>query len=477
MLGIIVISCDDFLDVNPKDEVVNEEMLSTERGVKDAIYGAYAKMTDTYLYGEYLSISLPEILSQNFLPPVDGTALGNLARFQYDTSPVKQILQVSWKNAYELIGYTNNIIENLENREALESNYKIYLGETYAIRALIHFDLLRLFAPHIKNAADKKAIPYVTKYSHDITDFSTVLEVYNHIIIDLGKAQELLTDDKKNVQYPRAIADHIKNDFLKGRELHLNYYAVSALLARVYWMKGDLSKAKTEALKVINSNNFPLADKDEITTLVSGALSPKETIFGLYSKKAFVTNKKRFYDPSRVYGFGIPMGFFNNSFLKVYSLYVDENSGKDFRKDGWFKTTPYTASCYKVVDLVRITSESNTPASRGLLEGLSLIRIPEMYYIVAEAELAEGNVSEASKYVNSILKSRGLIALDQRVPEITLDIELLYNERHKEYYCEGVRWFDLKKRNMNINGPFEITPASDEVYVLPIPDGEVDYRN
>jgi hypothetical protein len=100
-----------------------------------------------------------------------------------------------------------------------------------------------------------------------------------------------------------------------------------------------------------------------------------------------------------------------------------------------------------------------------------------MYYIVAEAELAEGNVSEASKYVNSILKSRGLIALDQRVPEITLDIELLYNERHKEYYCEGVRWFDLKKRNMNINGPFEITPASDEVYVLPIPDGEVDYRN
>ena len=108
-----------------------------------------------------------------------------------------------------------------------------------------------------------------------------------------------------------------------------------------------------------------------------------------------------------------------------------------------------------------------------------MVRIPEMYYIVAEAELKDGNVGEAAKYVNKVLNSRGLTNLESRIPELVLDEDVLYNERHKELFCEGQRWFEMKKKNMDItsNAENKVIPASDDIYVLPIPVEEFEYRN
>ena len=49
-----------------------------------------------------------------------------------------------WKQAYTAIGYVNNIIINLENKdEKAFKHYNIYLGEALGLRAYLHFDLLR----------------------------------------------------------------------------------------------------------------------------------------------------------------------------------------------------------------------------------------------------------------------------------------------------------------------------------------------
>lgn len=78
-----------------------------------------------------------------------------------------------------------------------------------------------------------------------------------------------------------------------------------------------------------------------------------------------------------------------------------------------------------------------------------------------------------------VLTSRGLTALSERVPALEPTIELLYNERHKEFFGEGMRWFEMKKRNMDIvsNTEFKTLPASDKIYILPIPTEEFENRN
>ena len=37
-------SCDDFLDITPDGQVKRDELLETNEGVEDALYGAYAQL-------------------------------------------------------------------------------------------------------------------------------------------------------------------------------------------------------------------------------------------------------------------------------------------------------------------------------------------------------------------------------------------------------------------------------------------------
>lgn len=482
-LGLILNSCDDFLDVNPDSEVVNDDLFSNAEGVEDALNGIYSSLNKENLYGKKLAWELPEVLSQDLNGPTP-ILYTQLATYNYNDAST--FINSLWKDMYQTIGYTNNVILNLEEKNSdIFPHYDLYLGEAYGLRGFLHFELLRLFAPHIENgAATAQGIPYVKTYTFEPTPFSTVSDTYDAVISDLKRAQDLLIMDEMYMTYPRAdhTSDQLQN-FLKGREIHFNYYAATAALARVYRMKGDLDDAKIEALKIINSGKFPLASADKIVNLVAGTLSPSESIFGLYSNEYIQTTEATLFNTTSSAGFapyqsesgGNPL----QEFRDVYNQYLNANSGTDFRLQ-WFRRAFEGASMFnvlKVVDVLQINT-GIPPASRGLLPGISMIRVPEMYYIVAEAELENGNTSEATAVLNQVLLSRGLAKLENRDPAIIPDLDFLYNERHKELFSEGQRWFDMKKRHMDIisNEELKIIPASDKIYVLPIPTEEFELR-
>ena len=73
----------------------------------------------------------------------------------------------TWNKAYSLILNCNLLLENLENPEVkfTGDNYKVIKGETLALRAMLHFDLLRLFGPVYSRNKELPAIPYYKKYS------------------------------------------------------------------------------------------------------------------------------------------------------------------------------------------------------------------------------------------------------------------------------------------------------------------------
>ena len=54
-----------------------------------------------------------------------------------------------------------NLLENMEGRQELFSghNYELIRGETLGLRAYLHFDLLRMFAPSFTVGANAAAIP------------------------------------------------------------------------------------------------------------------------------------------------------------------------------------------------------------------------------------------------------------------------------------------------------------------------------
>lgn len=476
-------SCDSYLDVNPDSEVTDEEIFGHPQGIEDALYGIYSELSIPSLYGERMAWAIPEVLSQDLNPP--GTDIwDNFSRYNYRA--LEEPIELFWKETYRLIGYTNNIITNLEDADAPDFDFSsLYLGEAYGLRAYLHFELLGYFAPHIEHGnAGAEGIPYATSYSFDHPPFLTVQETYDAIIADLQRAQELLDADQGLLTYPRTFQDDALDDFVNGRELHFNYYAATATLARVLRMKGDLNQAALEAEKVINSGKFPLAAPDEVPNMVAGTLSRKETIWGTYDPGLIevtkvVFNSNNSYETFAPYDRVSGSTSHRQTYEDVYNQYQSPDAGTDYRLN-WFSLAPagLNMQFLKFYDS-NFDNSQITPESRSLYPGFSLIRIPEMYYIVAEAAISQGDLGKATTYLNAVLNARGLTRIDQRDTPVVPDLDFVYNERHKEFFGEGRRWLDMKKRHAPIpsNVSSEILPPSDALYVLPIPIEEYEYRD
>ena len=127
----------------------------------------------------------------------------------------------------------------------------------------------------------------------------------------------------------------------------------------------------------------------------------------------------------------------------------------------------------KLIDYMKI---ENIGERANAIRGFSLLRTAEMYLIAAEA-LLEENPTEARRYFDLEIASRGLNTFENR--NLPLTLENINNEYRKEFFGEGYEWYNMKRQNRDILSNAEMTtlPASPKLYNLPIPVEEYDYRN
>jgi hypothetical protein len=326
---------------------------------------------------------------------------------------------------------------------------------------MLHFDMLRLFGPPAWADAQAKAkvIPYVTKYAFDITPFSSYDQVYKFIIADLEEAEKCLAADE-------TLLPEVRNNSAAGftscRIIHMNLYAVQALLARIYWYKGDLDKAADYASKVIESGKFTFRSREAFIQSENGTLDMNETIFGIYSQQSNVKNAKAF-------------GFSSSSTSltvadAAYAMFNDgsSSSGSDLRLSAWFDGTQFK----NLVNRAYVEG-SNSYTGKSIL-GVNIFRISEMYYIMAEALMASDPV-KATEYYDAVVVTRDLDALTG-VSAVTADV--LFNERCKEFFGEGFRWFDMKRlgKDIQVNTSTLLPGDNLNTYVIPLPLAEEENR-
>ncbi len=470
-LLISVTSCDDFLDVRPKSEKLESDLFKDADGFEAAIYGVYGSLQIDSLYGMFLQFGVNEVLSQtmgSYLHPT----LDPLGKYDYTHENVKPLFRGIWTNAYQTIGYANNILEQLKKwSPASLPLYNYYKGEMLGIRAMLHFDMLCMFAP---TDMSQQGIPYVTAYSYSVKPFYKVGEVYDFILKDLIEAESLLQEEANVIVYPHVNKNAEK--FLNYRETHFNIYAVWGELARVYWMKGDMKNAAIYARKVIDSGKFPLVSRSEIKDYLTGVLSPKETIFGVYST-GFLEICKTYLVGLTSYQTYLPYAPDGNTMFSFQDLYkVDiDNSSADFRLGHFVSLGGDSYNFYKLVDYFTLTNKSRN-SKITFIDGITLMHTSELYLIAAEA-LLETDYDLALDYFDTEISSRGLTGFRQLGK--TLTKENIYNEYCKELFGEGRIWYNMKRLNKTFISNVERVEkvGSDKIYVVPIPDEEYEYRN
>lgn len=447
--------CAGFLDVNPKGEVFNNDMFTTAEGYEDALYGIYAELgTQNYLYSNYL-LWLPEALCANISATDNALQNMSVGLWKKDDAPI--LRKGIWSSSYKVISHINNILKHIEKGGDEEFELTpLYKGEALALRALLHFNLLSLYGAPVWAGDDlkAKAIPYVYEYSFNITPYGSFDEIYNNIIKDLKEAEEYLKEDDSLI--PEERNNISSGGFASCRIIHMNKYAVQALLARVYWFGNDLENAAVYAKKVIDSKKFKMRQKEAFVQPDNGTLDLSETVFGMFSIKFNTEN-------ARSYGLLASGGNFTlNSDWK--SLYEDgsSSSGADFRESAWFAD----GNLRKLVNHSFI--EGGDSYSGASILGFNILRIPEMYYIMAESLLAS-DPDGAAKYYDAVVGSRGLDLFSGSGHALTADN--IFFERRKEFYGEGLHWLNMKRLGKDIKVTASITlPGSDPAtYIIPIP--------
>ena len=276
--------CDDFLTSRDKSQVLEKELFTDREGVEDALYGIYAGLAKSGLYGAEIAYRL-DLLAQFYIPV--NTSLYNMLKYEFSVPDMRSFQNGIWSGMYRSISDINNFLDNLDAYEGKELRFEnLYRGEALGLRAYLHFDLLRMYAP-LKMS--ERGIPYVTRFGSSVTSFSTVKECYDFIIADLTEAEQLLRQDDTLLTLPR-VRTH-EYIMCRNREIHFNWYAVQATLARVYYMRGepgDLEKAGQYARAVIESEKFPLIkEPKDARFVVAGVVAETEGIWGLSNKNLY----------------------------------------------------------------------------------------------------------------------------------------------------------------------------------------------
>ena len=460
-------ACNSWLDVKPIDKVLEDQLFQSETGFEEALNGIYIELNQSSLYGGDLMFNMVEVLAQRY-DVSDVATNKNVIIYNYDDDDVKARIDAIWSEAYSLIMNCNLLIKNADEKPDLFTgdNYDLIKGEALALKAMLHFDLLRLFGPVYSVSPSDISICYNDDFAYAATKLLPANEVMEKIINDLLEAESLLQSDPIIENGPMA-SDAVDGDnSLRYRNLRLNYYAVQALLARVYLYAGDTQQALEMARKLVAVQEqwFPWVEFDDVMLA-----SNKSRDFVFSTELIFALQNRSRGD--------IYTDYFNPDLDASRLLIPDENilSGIYSNTDDWRYTSmwqvpsngKFTARCFHKYE------QTEQIAAHNYL--LPMIRISEMFLIVAETT---DDMDEARDVLNRMRRHRGQIPFEEGEQ---IDVQSLVAEEYvREFFGEGQLFFYYKRKNTPVissgrgDGNVEM---SEEKYCLPLPASEVDYRS
>jgi len=358
-----------------------------------------------------------------------------------------------WAQAYKAASAANRIIGVIEDNAPAE--LRQLKGENLFIRAMMHFNLVRIFGrPYPQGAGNNPGVPMLKEGLSDEEKLtlsrSSVKEVYDFVIADLLKAADLMTIRKSNSFASKEVA--------------------LALLARVYLYKEDNAKAIEYASSVIG-NSVPGTAASGRYNLITGSsyqnyfrAAPDgnaETIFAIRHIK---TEDRAFSAIGSMYFSGDASG---NPQNQAFSGWAEIYASKKYVDFLGLNPTDMRSSFitpFRVNGVLQFNTKltPNTPMyyinKYNLQEGLVnlsspvYLRLAEMFLIRAEANAKSGNSQPALEDVNFLrkragLSGNGLITTGSLASGGKTVLDAVLEERWLELAFEGHRAYDLFRNN------------------------------
>lgn len=457
VLGIFTFSsCDDFLDMKPTNQLESSDAINTAADAKVFMNGIMTKLSSSNLYG--LNLFLYADAKGGDLT-IFSQGRGSDGLYSFNHNPNSGSYSGFWTTSYNTILQLNNLIANIEKLEAnpeVTEDFDDMKGQALTIRALVYFNLVRIYGlPYTQyNPNSDYGVPNVTEVldASALPGRATVAENYAQIISDLNKGAEDITKTVSTSTngYP-------------------TYWANRAIAARVYQTIGDNTNALAAAKEVIESGKYELYSNEDWVDSWSEQFGD-ESIFELQmlvNENALTTGSIGSYY-SRIHHYSSKVGGYfaaSDYWLERMAedpddvrwgvMAYDENSesydNKEFAGQG-----DRLGCSYKYFGGVDMPGDGKDDCAAC---NVKIVRLSEMYLIAAESALALGDKAAAAEYLNAIRKRSP--NLEPATAE-TVTVEMILNEKSKEFFQEGVRYWDRLRHG-------EVIEFNDEIMGIDCP--------
>jgi hypothetical protein len=422
----------------------------TETGIQTAddlfsvLNSAYNRMTPSGYYGRDMII-MGDVRTDNLYSNM------NSGRFQDSNMDHNPDGYGPWTTIYGAIAITNIVIgADLSKIDGSSARLNHIVGQAYALRALLHFDLLRSYGQHFisgQGGANALGIPYVKTYK-DAANLSpardTVASNIGDIESDLGSAFSLMSQSFDTSTSYMTIA---------------GAYAIAARVALYvgYFDSDYYEDAGKYAKWVIdnsgavpaNASNFAATYYTDNASNSLFELAYSGTDSASINGLGYILRGTSYGDVRILTGGGAP---------DLYDIF-EADKATDVR---------FTVNGMIGISEGLPTVIGKYPSVNGS-DNITLFRVEEMHLIYAEAMLRAGDATTALTYLNNIPSLRNATLYTEAT------IENILNERRKEFYAEGLRFYDLARNGMDMPLVDSIKQLNDDLDGTPPKFGSYRY--
>ena len=450
-------ACEDWLTVEPETSITGEKLFSTDEGVLQGLNGLYLNMRGLYYpEGYFGGANVVEYMggTYNFYEGTPGYYWSEL----YNTSDLTN--DDNWmifQGLYNVIANANSLIEGTaEHREGLDEDvYNIGRGEALAIRAYMHFDLIRLYGP-VPTAVNplEAYLPYVRVNDINNYEYVTYDKYMEYLQSDLDSAETLLA--KSDLVIGGTFEETEESSYeWSFRKSHFNYYGVLGLQARVNLWLGDTEEALRYARLVKDATKEDGFPKVRLMNTQDTSLYDNTTVDLTAYCEHLIGVKCDHYDYTRGAAWrpnSVQVVNSSSDFVDV--LFANNTQDKRY---SWFWSSDRYGNNY-------IYKYMNFYSSSISQKNFPMLRLAEIYLIIAET----APLDEANEVYEEYCISRNVpyVPLSENDRQERILVEYI-----REFAGEGQNFFAYKRRNA-IKMLFGVRNLTEDMYRMVIPEEE-----
>lgn len=401
-LPMLLASCDNYLEVKTYGKKLPESiddyeqllagMLRTFDNNNDQYFYAPRQIVGLECYGDNLNASLSTSINSTYMPMYVADQIGSN--------------QYRVQNVYGQIKNLNIILSDMPDQDT-EKGRQI-VAACHAMRGALYFILMREVceAPETGQMDTQLGLPLVDHFDIEATPARSTLQ----------RTIEFIENDLKT-----AIDMNITDDTYR-----FNADAARAYLAKTYLWAQDWDNCIATSKDLLDK--YPLLSGDDFKNMIQSIQDKTGNVI----VKTFITGSTTGYNTA-----------LRNSKLRPVSaslvkLFTEKK--RDIRYTFYFNRNLLNTKCINM-----------------------RIRSAEMCLNIAEAYAHKGDNEQALEYLNMLRSHRisnytdltmstlpavdtnALVKVDCTGSSLTPLMQAILNERRKEFYMEGDRWFDLKR--------------------------------